>query len=116
MRNHRDLTSHSLRKPPASRILRQPTVILVEPKPNTIPGVGLKIVLNHQLVGPTRGRTPMTKVRYVDDLGWTQVGPEEAGLLVFLNNEPLPEHNTLVIKSIIPSGSACYADTETIMP
>jgi hypothetical protein len=111
MHNYKDMTSHSLRKPPAARILRAPAVVVEKGNP-VLPKVGQRIDIDIAIVGAGTGTTPITKIRFAETLQrWVQVPKDEAGMLVFFNNTPDPKiHSALVIKSIIPTGTACYAD------
>lgn len=101
--NPRELTTHSIMR----RKIRLPTV----------PRIGQQIMFNSELVAqdinPTTQKlgTPMSKIRYFADAGeWRQVGRHEAGMLVFFQNEPTAEHKAFVIRSIIPTQTAAYAD------
>lgn len=99
--NYRELTSHSHnpgRTPTVPRVGQRidisPIMIFQDEDPET-----------HKL------GTPMSKLRYFEDKGeWRQVGRNEAGMFFFFLNEPEASHTACIVRSIIPSQTACYAD------
>ena len=53
--------------------------------------------------------TPCSKVRFIDGT-WKQLSKNNAGMFVFFQNDPQASHTAFIIRSIIPSRTACYAD------
>jgi hypothetical protein len=100
--NYRELTAH-VKKPDRA--------------PPTVPKIGQEIDLDLTLViqetdpETNQNRTPMAKIRYFADMkAWKQVPRHEAGMMVFFQAEPALTHKRMVIRSIVPSMTAAYAD------
>lgn len=103
--NYKEMTAHKFR---AKKEVRS----------YSVPRIGQRIELNHAFVAQDRDAetgkplTPMAKMRFFNaEKEWRLVPRHEAGMLVFFNSPPLDTHTHLVVTSIIPSKTACYADS-----
>ncbi len=84
--------------------------------PQMVPKIDQRLVISTIMIFQDEAEegklcTPMSKIRWFPEQNeWRQVGRHEAGMFVFFNNEPQPTHTACIVRSIIPSRTACYAD------
>lgn len=81
----------------------------------TCPRLGTEIEINLDYVAledpEGRPRTPMAKARFdTKSKRWVQVPLSMAGILLFFQEPPGDNHKAARIKSVIPSGRACYVE------
>lgn len=105
------LTTHQL------GLIQEPTKRKFAPRAETVPKVDTTIDIDIDLVvsedADGNPKTPMTKARFDPRLKkWVQVPVSMAGLMLFFNEPPTEKHKKARIRSVIPSGRACYVDPE----
>ncbi len=105
--NYREMTGHA----------RGPKKALkgTIPQMPTVPVIGQTLDISPIMIfqDEVEGKlgTPMSKIRWFpEQKEWRQVGRNAAGMFVFFINEPEANHTKCVIRSIIPSKTACYAE------
>jgi len=102
--NYHEMTLHKKRK------AKTKVSVYAVPEIGYRMSLDLAFVCQDETEGGKLG-TPMTKIRLDSATGtWHLVPRHEAGMFVFFNSEPGPEHKELVITHIIPSNTGCYAD------
>lgn len=111
--NYREMTGHA--KVPKTKALKA-SIKSTIPQMPTVPVIGQVLDISPIMIFQDEGEdgklgTPMSKIRWFpEQKEWRQVGRNAAGMFVFFLNEPEANHTKCVIRSIIPTKTACYAE------